>query len=354
MKLPAFSQKDLVLRMTYPGFVFRVLSNEGYDFNQLLANTGLAEDALSDPNFQSGLLPLRQFFLNAIEQTGEPHLGIRLAHKFEANFIGLPAYAATNAATFAEALAVLSRYFFLTFPAIEFTFPDTDADVRSGEVAIRLRPKLPLGDISYFASISALVACDGLCKAMLRAPAAGLRGELSASKPDGWATVEGQVGFPVRFDAPDIRLFLPEVLLSRPLPGADPLNHRRLLALCDEVARRESDATTHVGQVASFLQKGHNLTLAISDVAAALGYSERGLRRHLERAGTTYRTLTNEIRERRARAMLANQAIPIKTIADDLGFDTPSNFARSFKRWTGTSPAAFRRGRTAKDGAGQN
>lgn len=354
MNLPTFGQEDLALRMTYPGFVFRALSNEGHDFKVLLAETGLAEDVLSDPDFQTGLPPLRRFFLNAIEQTGEPHLGIRLAQKFEANFIGLPAYAAMNAATFADALTVLSRFFFLTFPAIEFTFPDTDAVVRPGEVAIRLRPKLPLGDISYFASVSALIACDGLCKAILRAPSAGVRGELSVAEPEGWAAVEGQIGFPVRFGAPDIRLFLPDALLTRALPGADPLNHRRLLALCDEVAQRENAATTPVGQVAAFLQNGQNLALPISEVAAALGYSERGLRRQLERAGTTFRELTNEIRERRARAMLANKAIPIKTIADDLGFDTPSNFARSFKRWTGTSPLAFRRARTGKDGSGQN
>ncbi|NJK33418.1 MAG: AraC family transcriptional regulator [Deltaproteobacteria bacterium] len=35
--------------------------------------------------------------------------------------------------------------------------------------------------------------------------------------------------------------------------------------------------------------------------------------------------------------------MPIKTIAHTLGFDTPSNFTRSFKHWTGTSPSAFRR-----------
>lgn len=356
MSRPPHSQEDLAelaLRMTYPGFVFRALCNEGHDIGPLLADTGLTEAALSDPDFQTGLLPLRRFILNAIEQTGEPHLGIRLAQKFEASFIGLPAYAAMNAATFDAALKVLSRFFFLTFPALEFTFPEMDAEIRAGEIAIRLRPRLPLGDISYFASSSALIACNGLCKAILRTPEAALRGEVSVGKPEGWAEVEGQIGFPIRFDALDIRLFLPEALLSRALPGADPLNHPRLLALCAELAQRESDTTTAVGLVTSFLQKGQNLALPISQVAAALGYSERGLRRHLARAGTTFQTLTNEIRARRARAMLANKAIPIKTIAHELGFDSPSNFARSFKRWTGTPPSAFRLARTAKDVPGQ-
>jgi AraC-like DNA-binding protein len=336
------SREDPALRMTYPGFVFRTLAKEGHDPKWLLADTGLTEESLADPEFHAELRPLRRFFLNAIEQTGEPHLAIRLAQKFEANFIGLPAYAAMNAATFKDALAVLSRYFFLTFPAIEFTAPDGEAVVQVCEFAIRLRPKLPLGDISYFALSSALIACDGLCKAILRAPKAALRGEISISKPDGWTHFEGRLGFPIRFEAQAVRLFLPDVLLTKALPGSDPLNHRRLLVLCEEASERASVETTPVGQVVSFLQKEQNLALQVSQVARALGYSERGLRRHLERSGTTFRKLTNEIREQRARDMLANTAIPIKIISDELGFDTPSNFTRSFKRWTGTSPSAFR------------
>lgn len=353
MTMQTFGREDLALRMTYPGFVFRALAKEGHDLQRLLADTGLTEEVLSDPEVQTGFPPLRRFFLNVLEQTGEPHLGIRLGQQFEASFIGLPAYAAMNAATFEDALKVLSRFFFLAFPAIEFTFGDQDAGVQPGEFAIRLRLKLPLSEVSYFATASALVGCDGLCRAILRTPKAALRGEMSIRQPEGWADVEGQVGFPIRFEAPDIRLFLADTLLRRALPGADPLNHPLLLALCEQVAERVRVDSTPVGRVVAFLQEGQNLALPISAVAAALGHSERGLRRHLERSGTTFRKLTNEIRERKARAMLANPATPIKTIADDLGFDTPSNFAKSFKRWTGVSPSAFRLVRNEKDDSGQ-
>lgn len=344
MNTQTLGQEQLALQMTYPGFVFRTLAKEGHDREMLLARTGLTEEELADPEFKTGLQPLRRLFLNAIEQTGEPHLAIRLARQFEASFIGLPAYAAMNAATFEGALEVLSRFFFLAFPAIEFTAPDEEAEVQTGEFAIRLQPKIPLGDISYFATASALIACDGLCQAILRTPSAASRGELSIPKPNGWPQVAGRIGFPIRFAASAVRLFLPDALLDRALPGADPLNHPRLLSLCEELAERMGVEPTLVGEVVSFLKQQKNLALPGSEVATALGYSERGLRRHLERAGTTLRKLTNEIRERRAQDMLANTAVPIKLIAHELGFDTPSNFTRSFKRWTGTSPSAFRRG----------
>jgi len=343
------SKEDPALRMTYPGFVFRTLVKEGHDPARLLADTGLTAAALADPEFQTGFPPLRQFILNAIALTGEPHLGVRLARQFEASFIGLPAYAAMNAATFVDALAVLSRFFFLTFPAIEFAFPDTDADVQPGEFAIRLRSRMPLGDVSYFASVSAVVACAKLCTAILRVPDPVLHAELGIEQPVGWDTVQAQIGFPVRFDAPDIRLFLRDALLPQALPAEDPLEHARLLALCEHVAKRTMVETTPIGRVVAFLDEGRNAALPIGRVAAALGFSDRSLRRHLERSGTTFLKLTSEIRARRARHLLAYTRLPIKTVAYELGFETPSNFARSFKQWTGSSPSAFRLAKQARD-----
>ena len=353
MRSVAVNPHDPALRMTYPGFVFRTLVNEGHDLSTLLAHAGLTEDALADPDFRTGWAPLRQFFRNAVDLTGDPHLGLRLAQKFEANFIGLPAYAAMNAATFADALQVLHRFFFLTFPAIEFTLADAEAAPPRGTFAIRLRPRLPMDDIAYFTSSSALIACHGLLTAILRRPALAVGGTLCVGQPEGWDKVAAQVGFPIRFDSPGIWLFLPDTLLTMALPGADPLNHRRLVDLCDEVAARASDPPTPLGKIMAFLQDAPGLDLPIADVAARLGYSERGLRRQLARAGTTFRAVTDDIREQRANAMLTDPAIPIKTIAAELGYDTPSNFARSYKRRTGISPTAFRQAKAAKDDSGQ-
>lgn len=354
MTTRTLSQHQSALQMTYPAFVFRTLVREGHAPESLLSKTGLTGNDLADPEFEGGFGPLRRLLLNAMELTGEPHLAIRIAREFEASFIGLPAYTAMNAATFEEALAVLSRFFHLPFPAIAFIAPDKDAVVRSGEFAIRLQPKIPLGDVSYFASISALVACEGLCNAILRVPKTALRGELNVGRPEGWEHVEGQMGFPIRFEAPAVRLFLPSMLLDRALPAADPLNHPRLRGFCEIAAERAKAKPDSVRQVVSFLEEEENLALTISQVAKALGYSERGLRRHLERSGTSFRALINEIRERRARDMLATTALPIKNIAHALGFDTPSNFTRSFKHWTGTSPSTFRLDRTRRSSLTEN
>jgi AraC-like DNA-binding protein len=351
MKTRTFTRDDPALPMHYPGFVFRTLIKEGCDVEALLAGTGLSEQLLEDPNNRIAFWSLRRFILNAIEQSNDQHLGPRLALRFEPAFIGLPAYAAMNAARFEDALDVLSRFYMLTFPNIEFAVVGART---SGEVAIRLRPKLPLGDIAYFVSSSALIACSGLFNVLMRREGVALYGEMMISKPEGWATVGAKLGFPVRFDAAENQLVIPVDLLDQPLPGADPINHARLVEFCEKAALLAGYETTPVSLVVSFLEEPGNISASLSQAAAALGHSERGLRRKLEQSGTSYRKLVERVQEVRAREMLANTTHPINDIAHEIGYETPSNFARSFKRWTGMTPKAFRDSRNTQDVYGQN
>jgi len=343
-----FASADPMLPMNYPGFVFRTLRNDGVKSEALLDGTGLTESHFDDPHFRCALEPVSRLILNAIEQTGDPNLGVRLARRYEPTFAGLPAYAAMNAPRFKDALGVLRRFFFLSFPHIEFTYPGDAVDLAPGEASIRLRPKLAFGDIEYFVCISALVACDGLCKAILRRRRFAIRAETTVRQPDGWAAVAPEAGCAVRFEANENRLVFPESLLLRNLPGTDPINHARLVALCEKFSAETELETTPVSQVISFLKKGRNLSAPMSKAAAALGYSERGLRRQLEQYGTSYRKVVDQVRERHARELLAGSADTIQAIAFELGFDTPSNFTRSFKRWTGTTPTEYREAGKAK------
>ena len=342
MRRKSFTPDDPALPMNYPGFVYRTLRDEGFPVDVLLAETGLDETNLSDPHFRCGFPPLRRLFLNAIERTGDPDLGVTLALKFQPTYIGLPAYTAMNAGRFEDGLDVLRNFFFLNFPAFEFRVVEDKKGLQTGEAAIRLRSKFPFEVIEYFGFSSAIVAINGLLKAMLGASQAATRAEMTVKRPENWPAIEPKIGFPFRFEAPENLIIFPEVLLDRPLPGADPINHARLLGLCEQFAAEMAFVTTPVTQVMAILESAPSLTVSLSDVAAELGYSERGLRRQLERSGTSYRKLVDQIREQRARNLLSSSTQPIKAIAGVLGFESSSNFARSFKRWTGLTPKIFR------------
>ena len=353
MALSTFTPDDPALPMNYPGFIYRKLREEGYPADTLLAETGLDETHLSDPHFRCGFQPLRRLFLNAIERTGNADLGVVLALKFQPTYIGLPAYAAMNAERFEDGLDVMKRFFFLNFPAFELRLAEKHASLQAGEAAIRLRSKFPFEDIEYFGFSSAIIAINGLLKGMLQADEAATRAEMTVSQPENWPALEPKIGFPIRFGSAENQIVFPAALLSRPLPGSDPINHVRLLWLCEQFAAEMAFETTPVTKVMAVLDGSASLTMSLSDVATELGYSERGLRRQLERSGTSYRKLVDQFRETRARALLSGSTQPIKAIAGALGFESSSNFARSFKRWTGLTPRAFRDQTLAQNDTGR-
>lgn len=351
MPLKTFTPDDPALPMNYPGFVYRKLREDGFAAHDLLAETGLDEMRLSDPHFRCGFQPLRRLLLNAIEQAGDPHLGVTLARKFQPTYIGLPAYTAMNAATCREGLTALDRFFFLNFPAFDLKLLEGRHGLRDDEAAVRFRSKFPFDGLEYFAFSSVMIAINGLLKTMLRMDQVTIRAELTISQPDSWSDIADVVRVPVRFDAGENQIVFPQGYLDRPLPGSDPINHTRFVGLCEKFAAEMAFETTLVAQVQTILEDAPSLTVSLSDVAATLGHSERGLRRQLDRSGTSFRRLVDEVRERRARTLLSGSAQPIKAIAGALGFESSSNFARSFKRWTGLTPKVFRDRALAQDDA---
>jgi AraC-like DNA-binding protein len=71
---------------------------------------------------------------------------------------------------------------------------------------------------------------------------------------------------------------------------------------------------------------------------------KRTLQRRLSIENCVFVDLVSSVREEMARRLLANRNVAIAEAAFVLGFSDQSSFTRSFKRWTGQTPAAFRAG----------
>jgi len=78
-------------------------------------------------------------------------------------------------------------------------------------------------------------------------------------------------------------------------------------------------------------------------VARRLGLSVATLRRRLRTENSaSFRALSEHVRERAAKLLLGQHHHP-NDVAEELGFSDLRSFARAFKRWTGTTPAAHAR-----------
>lgn len=83
-------------------------------------------------------------------------------------------------------------------------------------------------------------------------------------------------------------------------------------------------------------------------LAHALNMSPRTLHRQLKSEGTSLQLLKNDVRLKRATAMLLQSNRPLKQIAIDCGFLDEKSFMRTFKNWTGMTPGDYRDERSVK------
>ncbi len=82
---------------------------------------------------------------------------------------------------------------------------------------------------------------------------------------------------------------------------------------------------------------------SIQQIGEHMGMSKRTLTRRLSEAGFTFRDLIQKTQEQVARNLLNDSSQSIVEIAFETGFSEQSAFNRAFKRWTGFSPAEFRK-----------
>jgi AraC-like DNA-binding protein len=83
-------------------------------------------------------------------------------------------------------------------------------------------------------------------------------------------------------------------------------------------------------------------TPGIQQVARRLGEAPRTLQRRLAAEGLRFSGVLDDLRHELAIAHLVRGELAIAEIAFTLGFDEVASFHRAFRRWEGTTPAAFR------------
>jgi AraC-like DNA-binding protein len=80
----------------------------------------------------------------------------------------------------------------------------------------------------------------------------------------------------------------------------------------------------------------------IDDVAGELAVSRRSLQRRLSEEGTSWLDVLNSARMRLAQHYLTNTNLGAAEVSFLLGFEDPNSFFRAFRRWTDTTPEAWR------------
>ena len=96
--------------------------------------------------------------------------------------------------------------------------------------------------------------------------------------------------------------------------------------------------------VREYLRPHLHRTVAAPETAGALHLSLRTLTRRLNREGTSFQTLKDELRRDLAIELLTKTHTAIGLIGQKVGFQDFNTFYRAFRQWTGSTPGAYRLG----------
>jgi AraC-like DNA-binding protein len=125
-----------------------------------------------------------------------------------------------------------------------------------------------------------------------------------------------------------------------------------LQSVAEQRLLRMQSGTPYSVRLRQFLvEKGWKDHSKMSVAAEALGLSARSLRRRLSEEGLTYSAVTEEALSIVAKRLLRVGRLSIQEAAFEMGFSDTTTFHRAFRRWTGTTPSAYRKAQIMGSGA---
>jgi len=146
----------------------------------------------------------------------------------------------------------------------------------------------------------------------------------------------------VLFDQAETELRYPAAWLKQPIQSADETVERACEAQCNRVLADLGPGAAVVDDVRRLLlSKPPNQVLKLADIARTLNLSARTLERRLHAAGTSFRSIDNEIKMGLAAQYLQLGYLSGKEISYLLGYGQPATFYRAFRNWFGMTPRQF-------------
>jgi AraC-like DNA-binding protein len=313
----------------------------GLDMDELLAIGGLPRTALLEPTRRVPFDAAVDMIEHALATTGQPKLGLWGGLGLSSTALNIVGGLVDHAASLRQAIAIVCRYAPLFFDGSRYELVE-EHEAQTASLRFTCPPTSPAAQRFLEEFTLAFSVHNGrrlFFSNDIEVLAVRFRGEPS-DELDVYTEI---FGCRAEFNAPHCELVFDLALLDQPLLAPDPALSALLAQRADELLAALEVAPLEQ-RVSTLLTGEPSLThVSMDALATRLAMSPRTLQRRLGEAETSWSRLVEAEQRRRACLALASSDVPIKEIADHAGFAEPSTFYRAFKRWTGTTPAEFRR-----------
>ena len=316
-------------------------SRFGVQPEALLDGTSVTLEELKDPRAHLAIPTLTTLVERARALTREPGLAFFMGMQNRLSSHGFLGFAAMTARDVREALELAVRYARIRTSAFALS-----TYVEGDTASLVLEERAPLGGLREFAVIALLVGIAHLGSALTGQLLSGVAC-CAFPEPDYLAAYAKRFAHlklgVMRFGEPAHRLVFAASILDLPLVSADANAVQLARGACEKELSALAAASGVVGRVREAMLNDASGFRGLEEVGRALSMSSRTLKRVLAAQGTTFSEVRDDARKQRALLLLEEGRVTVADIAQRLGYSDEANFTRAFRRWTGTTPAAFRR-----------
>jgi len=314
-----------------------VVKGLGTPSEELFGPLGLDPAALAVPGARMTVAAFAELVARARGVTGNEAIGILLGLQMRASAHGYLGFAAMTASTLREALETATRFVPTRTNALGLSL---HVGERNASLVIEERTDFGQArDVVLFAlAVGIWQMGDALTGRQLEGSA-----DFAFPRP-AYAEKFASVGPSLRFGQPVTQLVFEASALDLPLTMADPVSRQLAYSELERSLEELGGDQDILARVRKLVTRANGGFHSLDEVASALHLSTRTLKRRLATQGATYSDLLEEQRRERAMMLLRSPTLSLDEVAEQLGYSDPSNFRRAFRRWTGLSPAAYRRG----------
>ncbi|MDX1696248.1 MAG: AraC family transcriptional regulator [Ketobacteraceae bacterium] len=316
-------------------------ASRGVDCTRALQEAGISAHTMADSNKRVPGASLQKLLAVIIPQTNDPCFGLHTSAFIKPAFYGVLGYIAMNCSTLGEALAKTPVYEKIVG---DMGYTTTRNSAEAVWVHWHCNFDQPLVRRHVIENVlSSWTRYVRWITGEFDKSPRKVCFEHSAPAPEWIPEYEAVFNCPVLFDQPCSALQVDYEYLEQPIRQAD----TQLLKTLED----------HATDILSEIDKDQPLKYRVSNllrlmvkkelprkelIAEKLGMNIRTLQRRLREEGTGYQEILDDLRQELARNYLENSRLSIDEISALLGFAEPRSFHRSFKKWVGVTPGAYR------------
>jgi AraC-like DNA-binding protein len=269
------------------------------------------------------------------ELSAEPGIGVYMGLRRRLSTYGFLGLAAMHARTLRQALELAVEFAPTVSTAVSLAL-----EIEGERASLRLIEQGRLEPVRETVLLAMALGLARIGSALTGRELAG-HVNLALPKPTYYDRFADQLDG-VHFDQPDTRIVFAAASLDLPLVNPDNAALRLAREQCERALSELQRGSSFVDCVRR-LATGAPGFRSLEQVAERLHVSPRTLRRRLAAHGVSFADLIDAERQAQALFLLRSSDRELSWICEQLGYATLPNFVRAFKRWTGLTPAAYRR-----------